>query len=169
MNKAHDKGLTHKRVVELLDYSPETGDFRWRRLRGNAKPDRVAGWIDHIGYRSICIDGQAHRAHRLAWLYVHGSFPDGHIDHKDGNPANNRIENLRIATVTQNRWNSRGRGEVPFTGVTIHKKTGKFQAQFQKRYIGLFATAEDAAMAYDARAKHVYGDFARLNFQGVQT
>ena len=87
--------LTAERLRQLLDYSPETGLFYWRVKRGSVAAGTEAGTWHGNGYRKIHIDGVPHLAHRLAWLYVHGEHPTGEIDHRNGNPADNRISKLR--------------------------------------------------------------------------
>lgn len=104
------------------------------------------------------------------------------IDHKDGNGLNNQRENLRRATISQNNANKRATGNSSFLGVhyKIYKnkkrKDGtRSSAEFPKwyssiringksKFIGHFPTEEEAARAYDFKAKEVHGEFARLNF-----
>jgi len=66
--------ITQAGLKELLNYNPETGDFAW------VKSKKPAGGISSYGYRRIIIDGKEHKAHRLAWLYTHGVFPEDQID-----------------------------------------------------------------------------------------
>ncbi len=94
------------------------------------------------------------------------------VDHKDGNGLNNQRNNLRIATVTQNNWNSRPNRNVKtstFKGINrSHCKSNPWRVQImfnnKKIHIGYFPTERSAAMAYDLWAKDLYGDFAWLNF-----
>jgi hypothetical protein len=69
----------------------------------------LAGKINSKGYRLIGVDGRWHKAHRLAWLYMTGSWPREQIDHINLIKNDNRFENLREATQTQNHANTRAR------------------------------------------------------------
>lgn len=151
--------LTAARLRELLSYDPETGIFR--RLVStsrNAKAGDVAGGLNSEGYVRISVDGSSYRAHRLAWLYVHGVWPSDQLDHWNGVRNDNRYKNLREATNAQNQQNygipkSNSSGHV---GVSWHKGHRKWLARIKlgghQRYIGHFANIEDAVAAR-AKAK----------------
>ena len=72
---------------ERLDYAPETGEFFWRSVSGSRTDlvGRRAGSVDQRGYRRITFDGKLYSAHRLAFLYMFGRWPNGDIDHANGN------------------------------------------------------------------------------------
>lgn len=94
------------RVLELLDYDFASGVFRWRQQRGPVRSGAAAGVINRKGYRYIRIDGVLYRAHRIAWLIVHGVDPGLiEIDHMDGDRDNNAASNLRLVTTKQNQEN----------------------------------------------------------------
>lgn len=100
-----------------------------------------------------------------------GAPPGVDVDHRDRDGLNNRRANLRLATNSQNRANSKKRADgvtSPYRGVHLHKRLGKWAAQIRvdgdHRHLGVFAAAEDAARVYDAAAFAAWGDFARLNF-----
>jgi hypothetical protein len=110
-------------------------------------------------------------AHRLAWVYVHGSIPDGmEIDHKDCDPTNNRLDNLRLATSSQQKQNKRvqSNNRAGLKGAYYHAcRTGKkwrSQIKVGQRliFLGYFHTAEEAHEAYAAAAAEHFGEFARV-------
>ena len=168
MNK--EQALTHERLYEVLDYSPILGLFWWLKSRGTKKAESVAGTKRPDGYIQIQIDDRLYLAHRLAWLYVHGEWPPEEIDHKNNDPSDNRLANLRLATDSQNQANTpkQAHNTSGFKGVSWFRRDRKWRAEIQKdgksRHLGYFADPVDAARAYDAKAKELHGDFARLNF-----
>ena len=125
----------------------------------------VSGSTRKDGYAKIRVNGKPHYAHRLVYLYHHGTMPEV-IDHIDGNPANNRIENLRPADMRQNQGNRRKsqRGLLP-KGVDWKPSIGKWQARItvdgRQVYLGVFDTAEIAHAAYVEAARRYFGEFAR--------
>ena len=105
--------LAQARLKELFSYDEETGFFvRYKRL-GPKK--NIAGHVATKGHRQIMVDGKLYMAHRLAWLYVYGEYPQSLIDHINRNPDDNRICNLRLATNSQNQQN---------TGIRKNNKSG---------------------------------------------
>jgi hypothetical protein len=161
--------LSVERLREVLRYDAATGVFTWRVARNNRNPiGAVAGNSPgRGGYTRIRIDRRAHSAHRLAWLYVTGEWPSGEIDHKDGNPSNNAISNLRQASRAQNEWNK----DAPRTntsgvkGVNWNRAERKWHAKImvggRRLHLGLFANLADAAVAYRRAADENFGQFVR--------
>jgi hypothetical protein len=123
--------ITADHLREVLQYNPETGVFVW--LKHHRRPDVVgkrAGSSTSNGYWAIAVGGEKRLAHRLAWLYMTGSFPCHHIDHKDGNGQNNRFDNLREVTRFGNLQNMRRAtkaNKVGLLGVCAHQ--GKWLMQ----------------------------------------
>ena len=130
-----------------------------------------AGGDSSNGYWYIRIDGKGYLGHRLAWLYMHGHFPDGMLDHKNHNRSSCRIADLRKATQSQNAANTnlRATSTSGFKGVCWHKKHNKYRAQIGFRgkvvELGFYNTAREAARAYDYVAARVFGEFALTNKQ----
>ncbi len=162
-----EKRVTADRLRELLSYDPSTGLFTWLLSTGNRAPvGAVAGSVGK-GYVDIRIDQRLYKAHRLAWLYMTGEWPEQQIDHRDLNRANNRWDNLRVATNSQNHANTRAQSNnrSGFKGVSWSKAANKWMAQIVRdrchTYLGLFDTPEDAHAAYCVAAERLFGEFAR--------
>ena len=151
--------LTAARLRGLLSYNPASGIFTRLTSSGKGSRGQAGAVVGHIsnssgGYCKIMLDGRRYSAHRLAWMHVHGDWPTHNIDHIDGNPLNNRIENLRDATIainTQNQRIAQRRNKTGFLGVSKHK-CGKFIASIlvngERQYLGIHDTAQDAHCAY---------------------
>ena len=155
--------LTQAEVWRLFDYNPKTGEFRWRHQFGRARAGERAGWATPHGYWMIGFGRRMHYAHRLAWLYVHGVWP-GHLDHKNRDKLDNRIENLRPATHSQQHANAwlRSDNKLGVKGVKRHSNGYAVRITVARReiYVGWFKTLEEAAQAYrDAAVRH-FGEFA---------
>lgn len=157
--------LTAQRLRDLLDYSPETGFFVWRKRSGPKAPaGAVAGTRDSNGYVKIGIDGEDYRAQRLAWLHYYGEWPKQDVGHLDGHIDNNAISNLRDlpqAVVQQGQRKAHADSLHGFQGVS-KRKTGwiaRININCVHHYLGLFPTAEEAHRAYlDAkRDKATFG------------
>lgn len=159
--------LTAERVRELLDYDPNTGIFKWRRLtRYHTRGDKT-GTRDKDGRLRINVDRHRCISNRLAWLYMTGEWPTGFVDHRDNDPTNDRWDNLRLASAIENGRN-RGktkRNKTGFKGVSIHRRTGKFVAHInlgrRDKNLGYFDSAEEAHAAYCRAAAEIHGEFAR--------
>jgi len=151
------KKQSYEAFKALLTYDPLTGIIKW------TKSGKLAGWDNGNGYRRITINGRPYYAHRVAWLLHYGEWPAQFIDHRDGNPINNAIANLREATASQNNTNSNraSRGGLP-RGVNISR--GRFRAIItqdrKRRNLGTFPTAALAHAAYLVAAQEIHGDFS---------
>lgn len=162
-----EKSLTAERLREVLDYDPATGLFtRKVRTARNVQVGDVAGSLNGKGYICIRVDGRSHKAHRLAWLYVHGVWPQSGIDHINGIKDDNHIINLREATHSDNQQNLRkphADNKIGLLGVS--RSQGKFKAQIKVygkvRTIGRFHTPEAAHAAY-LKAKRQLHPFGTL-------
>ena len=174
-------------VRQLLNYEPETGKLFWKERFpeqfsvGRASPDRMAsGWnirfagkeaftpINSKGYHTGAIWGKMLLAHRVAWVIVHGRWPEHFLDHINGNRSDNRLCNLREATHAENSRNSglQSNNTSGVRGVRLDARCGRWQARItvnqRQKHLGYFASAEEAAEAYAAGARKYHGEFARL-------
>jgi len=146
--------MTQEELKTLLRYDPETGEFFWIHARGNLKAGALAGTSDKQGYRVIVINGKCHKAHRLAFLYMKGEFPPDMVDHINRNTGDNRWENLREATRSQNCQNKKAKG--------IHrmKRNGKWMAYIKLngklKHLGYFHTKDEAKSVRLAAEKQYF-------------
>jgi hypothetical protein len=123
MPKAREACLTAAEVRRLLRYDADTGLFYWQVDTKNTSAGEVAGSQQSRGYWHIKINRRLYMAYRLAWLYVTGEWPIGHIDHISGNRSDNRFGNLRVATNSENARNSRRRIDNACGYKGVHYKT----------------------------------------------
>ena len=152
------ESITQAELKELLDYDPDTGIFKWKVCRGGKQIGRVAGYMHNSGYRYTEIEYQHYALHRLAWLYVYGTYPDDtiEIDHINGVRDDNRIANLRLATRAQQMQNKAvySNSTTKLPGITFHRASGKYAARVnvngKQIWLGLFTSVEEA---WDARVK----------------
>jgi hypothetical protein len=156
----------------FLNYDLQTGVFTWKARGRGIRAGKIAGSVKkdvgrNTAYVTININRQHHYAHRLAWLHVYGSWPSGQIDHIDLDGTNNRIDNLRLATVKQNAANSPARKNNRLGVKGVRQRTrNSFEARINLTgkssvVIGYFKTAEEAHVAYLSALKSHYGEFAR--------
>ena len=159
--------LSQAKLKELLHYDPETGEFTRLVRVSNQKAGVTAGYLNNRGYIQIKVDGKLYSAHRLAWLYVHGKFPDNDIDHINRVKDDNRIVNLRDVTCSQNQWNTVARRNG-LKGVTYHKRDRRWQAVIttnkKKKYLDYFDTELDAHEAYCRAADKYHGKYANYGW-----
>jgi hypothetical protein len=154
------------RLRELLQYDAETGEFRWlKQMSRKIRAGDLAGTLTGDRYCKITIKGRQYRAHQLAWLYVTGEWCPLMIDHRDGDPLNNRWDNLRRATRSQNNAN-RGPHRNNACGLKgVSRNRSGWRATIHKNrrrhYLGIFRTPQAAHAAYEAAARKLFGEFAR--------
>lgn len=160
--------ITAEQVRKLLHYNPETGEFRWLMRRRGVKSGSVTGYLRKDGYWRIQIYRHRYMANRLAWLYMTGEWPAEEIDHINGVPGDDRWENLREASHSQNMHNSRRprHNTSGVKGVSWFARDAKWKAciQVNKRriHLGYFTDLGAARAAYAAAAAKYHGEFGRL-------
>jgi hypothetical protein len=146
--------LTAELLREIARYEPETGEF-FRRIdapRGAFKVGDRMGRTHPEGYRLIKIRGRDFKAHRLAWLYVHGEWPIDEIDHINGQRGDNRIANLRDVPKATNQQNQKAQRNTATGILGVTRKGAGFQARLrfnnERHYVGYFKTLDEACAAY---------------------
>lgn len=149
--------LTQARLKALLHYDPETGVFRRRVDVGRRhKAGNLCKSLLQNGYVRVGVDGRSYKAHRLAWLYVHGKWPSDQIDHINHIKTDNRICNLRDVTCAQNQQNRRkiAKSTSGHLGVTwashMQKWLSSIKVDGKSYHLGYFEHIADAVAARKA-------------------
>lgn len=157
--------ITQEKLKELFIYDPVSGlVVRKKTTSSNAKAGSVVGSINSNGYLLTKVCGKSLAIHRIVWIYVHGITPQNEIDHVNGDKTDNRIENLRICSKTENQQNQKLHSDNTsgYHGVSWRKDIGKWRAQIQvagkKLMLGCFDNLPEAIEAH-TKAKEKYHCF----------
>ena len=162
--------ISQSEIKDLVDYDPDSGQMVWRYRRpemfdtkracaawNTKNAGKVAGSINHYGYRQLSIKPKVYLVHRLAALYMTGKFPQDDTDHINGDRADNRWVNLRFVTRSENNKNMKKRERPLPMGVHFVKKTGRYKAVISRTHIGIYGTVEEAKSArIEAERSHCY-------------
>jgi len=144
-------------------YIKRTGQIILRQSR--TRPDLIGcalGTLTKNGYVEMKVEGKSVLLHRFAWFLVTGKWPV-ELDHRDTVRNNNRWRNLRDATRSKNRANSKvgKNNKLGVKGVRVQQK-GLYEARFKQKSLGYFRRIDLAAAAYATAAKKHFGEFARV-------
>lgn len=160
--------ITQSELKQRLDYDQHTGLFTRKTSAGGWKAGEMAGNFDESGYIKIRINRKLYYAHRLAFLYVYGRMPELHVDHINGNRADNRICNLREATTSVNAQNIsqyKKNNKARVLGVS-ESPAGRWYARIRfngkQMRIGTFSTKEEAHEAYLSAKKMLHPGSSRI-------
>jgi hypothetical protein len=158
---SYNKGRLYWRPRPLEAFKKYSAYVMWNRRYAN----NPAGSPNKRGYIRIGIAKKYYMAHRLIWLYHRGWLPEA-LDHKNGNPSDNRMSNLRPATQTQNRWNSRRKRPTTTNSKGVYKRpSGNYEAHicanFKRIHLGTFKAKKDAIKAVARARKDLHREFAR--------
>ena len=161
--------ITQERLKELFDY--QDGQLIWKVKKAQCvKIGSVAGWANRDvhgqQYMNVELDGKSYKLHRLVFMYHHGYFPK-RVDHIDGDRFNNRVENLREVTASQNAQNGKFRisNTSGYKNVSFEKRNEKWRVMLRvdgvNKSFGYYDDLELAGLvAAEARDKFC-GQYAR--------
>ena len=155
-----------EKLREVLSCDPQTGVITWKNHTYKSRIGSRAGSQRPDGYRYIKINGKNFYEHRLVWFFATGSWPKNDIDHINGNKSDNRIDNLRECTKSENQWNvgPQKNNSTGFKGVV--PVGDRYKANIfihgERIHLGVFDTIEDAAKARKAADKKLQGKFAKV-------
>ena len=149
------------KLGDRLAYDPVTGAFKWLvKPSKNRSIDDPVGHRRHDGYLTIGMQGREYLGHRVAWFLMTGEFPEQEIDHIDGDPSNNKWNNLRLATRAENNRNTKGYSNTGIKNVYYREgKRNPFQVKImvdgKNICVGSFTDLELAELvAEEARIKY---------------
>ena len=149
--------VTKEKIVKMFDYK----DGHLYRKNG-----KKAGTLRKNGYWQTGIEGKIYFNHRLIFLMHYGYMPK-FVDHIDGNPSNNKIENLREATLIENQQNRKicNKNTSGIKGVYFHKRTKKWMVKFwinkKLTYFGEYFDKEVAKFVAETMRYKYHNQFAR--------
>ena len=146
-------------------FTYKDGELLWaEKVSDKVVVGKPAGWLKGNGYKHVSVKNIQLPVHHIVWKMFNGEFVDEglEIDHINGIRADNRIENLRAVTRTNNSMNKGGYGRTtPYRGV-YKLPSGKFCVRFKREYLGSYETVEEAAKVWNKRALE-YSPCAKLN------
>jgi hypothetical protein len=149
--------ITQQELKQYLHYDPQTGIWKWRKGRRAGK--RAGGLTNNSrGHRywNIGFGGRRYTASHLAYFYMIGEWPVEEMDHINRIAADDRWENLRSVTRSENEWNKEKYRNNKSGAKGIYLQHGKWVARIRRngirRTIGNFETVQEAATAYQKEA-----------------
>jgi hypothetical protein len=152
--------LTQQELSKWVTYDPETGLFTRLIFKGKCRPGDKIGGTNHDGYVVFRVGGKKHLAHRLAWLYIHGKWPENELDHVNRIRDDNRICNLRESSRVANAQNTGSPvmgNKSGYQGVSPYgsKWKAKICVLGKQIYLGNFDDPAEAHQTYlDAKKKY---------------
>lgn len=154
--------LTQSELKKWLTYDEKTGYFYWNKTYNSIVSGRRTGYSPKNKYVKIKLKQQTYLAHRLAWLYVTGCFPDKQIDHENRIRSDNSWSNLRLATPTEQMANSVKRPSYKGTRKHGNRWQASIRINGKKVFLGSFSNEADAHLAYVNKSKELYPNHINL-------
>lgn len=158
--------VTQEELKRRLNYDPETGIFRWADVQRGYSKGSIAGSPEKKGYIGIKVGKRTYKAHRLAWLYMTGEWPEQFLDHINGIKGDNRWSNLRQANGSENQFNHRVRSDNTsgIKGVSWSKRRRAWVCSVaikgKSKYLGQARSLEEARIKVMNGRVMMHGEFA---------
>lgn len=154
------------KLEEKFDYEPLTGALRWKFTNAQHLQGEIAGFIGANGYWHVYHEGKLLKGHRVAWYLTYGTWPKT-IDHVNGDRLDNRLDNLREATYSQQQHN-KGRQSNNTSGIkgvcwfeSKQMWAARVQVAGKRKFLGYFPTPEAAEGQIQKYRDAVHKEFAR--------
>lgn len=154
--------ISHEKLLDMFDYDSTTGIMSRRKSISGHYVGEIIGLITEKGYRRAIILGKSYYIHNLVWFYVYGTYPKHEVDHKNGIRDDNRIDNLRPATRTQqlqNRQPNPNKHGLPGIRFDGSKWIARISVNKIRIILGRFDTKEDAYEAYRKARVFYFGEY----------
>jgi len=154
--------MNPNKARDLFVYDFCSGRLKW--LKPKARRNKKGNFAGSKGQaaRTVMVDYINYKEHIIIWMLIYNEIPTLEIDHKDNNPFNNKLDNLRLATRKQNAANIRMHRDNSLGYKGVSKSRNKYVARICGERIGLFDTPEEAAEAYKVRAKALFDEFSNI-------
>lgn len=157
-------------ILSYFHYDPVTGHLRWAKPKPKSKvrAGHVVSYIGADGYLTVTFHKKRYKAHRICWLLASGDWPDGDIDHINGDRTDNRLDNLRVCSRQNNLRNMKKQPNKSsvYKGVS-KRKDNQYEAYYslnnKKVSLGLFTQEREAALVYNINVAPIFKDYARFN------
>jgi len=173
IDRERESQMSRSQVSSQLHYNPDTGEFIRKQGRNRGLP---AGYPNQKGRNRILVLGKVFLGSRLAWLLYYGEWPEKTVDHINGNPADDRIANLRLASESEQQWNKgvNRNNTSGVKGVSFNKRRNEaglspwevyITVYYKRIHIGFFNDLEDAVNARREAAMNYHGDFSNRCLQ----
>ncbi len=156
-------------VLNIFRVEPESGRIFWTNPLGRSRTHgKEAGTLSTCRhgkpYHIIKIRGRFIRRGHIIFFYVNDCWPTHFLDHINGDSLDDRIENLRQATATQNSWNKKSYRKGSNLPMGVTRKEARFQARIGLNGklipLGCYSTPEEASAVYQLKRKELFGEFA---------
>lgn len=146
--------ISPEELNKQFNYDPETGILTWKFSKKGRRTNQALGNLNSGGYLRVGVNYQEYLVHRIIWTMVKGEWPVTDIDHIDGVTTNNKWDNLRLATESQNIQNQKkGHKGSASKYLGVSRNWGSsWRAEIcinrVNKHLGTFATEEEAYAAY---------------------
>ena len=171
--KEKERALTAEKLREILEYDPDTGKFTWKvSVGGRSSMGKVAGRYHSTGrYREIRIFERTYRAHRLAFLWMTGAWPEKQVDHIDGNGLNNSWSNLRDVSPSQNNYNAKLNYKNTTGCPGVRKNRSRWEVRIRvenkRYYLGTYRDLDEAIRVAIAFREKYHGEYSSNSRLGL--
>lgn len=164
--------ITYDIAKALFNYDEDTGLLTWKFSSAQIKEGAEVGTdtytpVSLTRYRGVKLFGLGYKVHRIIWLMQTGDWPKGDVDHIDGNGLNNKWDNLRDVTHSQNLMNAAVRSDstTGYKGVSYDKSRERWYAYInidgKRKMLGRHKTLQEAVQARQDAESQLFGEFAR--------